>query len=261
MLWLLLIGGVILFLVCLNVKRALVVPSFTSNKSYDVYPRDFTCSCPDFKKRRVGFSKDDPRRLCKHMVSIAEKLTLPHYNLHQQEVLEACQSAGCGFPLTPDPQLIQTSNGVTVVTEGQYPWVNVDVGRKRYGFNVEKNVWSSWGTPPNSNVIVRTILNIPDELPDGSIKTTRYSKPEKHKRRVFGECEGVEFSLVINLRANWQEVTIADDYIRFNRLQGLGKDLPHHLKPLVGAIEYWFDDEWDIWDEEHELLKNQKKAG
>lgn len=261
MLWLLLIGGVVLFFLCFNVKRVLVVPSFTSGQNYDVHPRDLTCSCPDFKKRRKSFSKDDPRRLCKHMISVTDKLTLPHYNLHQQALLEACESAGCGFPLSSDPQIIKTQSGVAVATEGEYPWVSVATGKKRYGYNVESYVWSSWGTPPDSDVIVRSLLNIPDELPDGSIKTIRYGKPEKHKRRVFGECHGVEFSLVINLRANWQEAIIDDFYIKFNRLQGVSKDLPPNLKPLVGAIEYWFDEEWDIWLEEYELVKKQKKVG
>lgn len=47
----------------------ILIESFTtSGMEYRVHLQRLTCTCPNFHEDREGFSMDDPRRLCKHLV-------------------------------------------------------------------------------------------------------------------------------------------------------------------------------------------------
>lgn len=44
----------------------------SGNKYYDVNIEELTCTCKDWTCRRHNFSKDNPRRLCKHLLQALE---------------------------------------------------------------------------------------------------------------------------------------------------------------------------------------------
>ena len=54
-----------------NKKSLFIIESFTTpGRKYDVHLQGLSCTCPNFIEDRAGFSMNDQRRLCKHLVKV-----------------------------------------------------------------------------------------------------------------------------------------------------------------------------------------------
>lgn len=150
------------FLVCIFIAvwlkrkifgKSIKVDSFSESKSYKIDPKKITCSCPDFLNRRRGFDKQDPRRLCKHLMSLANISG----DEHKVSIMEYFKKHDRGYPVYPEiSETFGAGNVSAFLSETpDYVWIDVFFKGKRYGFNIEENRWSYGVKPPATNSIVK----------------------------------------------------------------------------------------------------------
>ena len=124
---------------------------------YNTNWETFTCTCPDWKKRRSGFSALDPRRLCKHLVedfyelgsgSKEDEREDLFYEITQfiEDILIEFEEDGyddevevyTGFPLG---QLCKTNLGMVIVNP-EKKWTYVIDSCRPYLYCYEEDRWA-----------------------------------------------------------------------------------------------------------------------
>ncbi|HHT9115421.1 MAG TPA: hypothetical protein ACFYEL_03020, partial [Candidatus Wunengus californicus] len=74
--------------------------SYDINIFYEVNPRVITCTCPDFNETHADYLKDDPRRLCKHIIRVfREKDNIPDDLNFYKYGIEFFASRNTDFPI------------------------------------------------------------------------------------------------------------------------------------------------------------------
>lgn len=133
-------------------KKGLVrVKGSERGSIYEVDLKNAACTCPDWQKRRADVARDQPDRLCKHLVRLYEEQPnmLPPALARYAPLFPALD--GRGMPCKrPDKKVYYGErNGVPYIFayEAGKPWANLYVDEARYGYNDEEGRWS-YGRPP-----------------------------------------------------------------------------------------------------------------
>lgn len=141
------------------------VDSETEDTSYYVNMFEYSCTCPDFTKRRYFFERGDIRRICKHQLWVLEdrKLLGQFDELSRavielkanKKVLHLCKTgAGAIFSLSSDNEWInvvarkRNSGDSCGVYTGDYA---------RFGFSKIDGRWSYGDAPPGATAIKKAI--------------------------------------------------------------------------------------------------------
>ncbi|WP_320176196.1 hypothetical protein [Maridesulfovibrio sp.] len=145
---------------------AVKVFSSSSGKTYYVDPVQLSCSCSDWKKCRAGFSQDDPRRLCKHLInSCVGQDKIPTSLSLYDEALHRFYDNGWEIPADEVIKKVDSPQGEIAYFKDceDDVWYNVCFQGKRYGWLKEQNCWCEC-TPENvKDVLYRAINGVPDD--------------------------------------------------------------------------------------------------
>lgn len=134
------------------------IRSASGRGQYEIDEHDLTCDCPDFKKRRASYSKEDPRRLCKHL--IAAKRVSDIEDVHEAAIFSDLQENFRGYHLG---NCFRTKiNGKTITAflpmQPGHPWINVFIEKDRYGYNIVEDRWA-YGEAPDESIALERWLN------------------------------------------------------------------------------------------------------
>ena len=134
----------------------ITVDSFTGMDEYKIDPKTLSCSCHDFKKRRKGFKQEDPRRLCKHLLSLVDASG----DEHEVSIIEHYKDIEKGYPLGHKVSKDFDSGKVTAfISEySDYDWMNVFVAGHGYGFHFRDKRWGYRKKPPNAKTVTQWML-------------------------------------------------------------------------------------------------------
>ena len=230
--------------------------SYDINIFYEVNPRVITCTCPDFNETHADYLKDDPRRLCKHLIRVFhEKDNLPDDLKFFKEGIEFFAGRKSGFP--PSTYRKNTSiNGEKIeIFFDEYDdtrhslWISIYWKGKKYGHDLIVGSWGYSNIPEPENVLqiiawIETQIDGYNRelLCEGSIKTISRRKGKK-KCNIKGVVEGktilaqIEFSKNIATITHWSgwkiEVNLNTKEIR----------IPSYLKYMRNALIYWIMEE------------------
>lgn len=152
-----------------NINRDITVASFSEeNTKYRIDTTRLTCNCPDFSDRRSLFNTDDPRRLCKHLITVvAETPSLfSEYSLYRSAIEEAARRQS-GFQGKAKRNLISADNEKLAIfttenpneyNDGEGQWMDIYFRGQRHGYNPVKDLWThSFRNDPNIDDITRFI--------------------------------------------------------------------------------------------------------
>ena len=238
--------------------------SYDINIFYEVNPSVRTCTCPDFNETHADYLKDDPRRLCKHLIRVFhEKDNLPDDLKFFKEGIEFFAGRKSGFP--PSIYRKNTSiNGEKIEiffdeydeTERNF-WISIYWKSKKYGHDLINGSWGYSNIPEPENVLqiiawIKTQIDGYNRelLCEGSIKTISHRKGKK-KCNIKGVVEGktilaqIEFSIYIATMSlcskddNWNGWNI-----EFN-LKTEEIKIPSHLKYMEKTIVSWITEEYN----------------
>ena len=140
--------------------KRISVPSETQEGiSYIISPPSVTCSCPDFQKERARAPQDSPCRACKHLMH--------YYVQHPDDIPSSLTPFADIFVHfdAKDARIPYAEPGIwsgvigevgTLITSWKesLPWVNIYVGDKKYGYNIEEKRWSYGEQPCNADEIL-----------------------------------------------------------------------------------------------------------
>lgn len=135
---------------CLGLDFVVMASSREPNTDYYCFPSKIKCTCPDWKKRRSNFLRHNPRRLCKHLMLIYDKLPNPPEceTPQKDKILDMCRKHGAGFPLTEEERMYETPAGFLIIrpSSSSHPkarqWRNVYIDGEYYSFNTKRGEWS-----------------------------------------------------------------------------------------------------------------------
>ena len=185
---------------------AVAVVSRSSGETYHVSLEQLSCTCPDWQKRRGQFNKDDPRRLCKHLVQYCiGQDKLPKSLSLYQEALEWFYKRGWKIPADKKIVKLDSPHGEIAYFKDREDdiWYSVCFQGKRYGWEKSGNVWAH-GTPIEvQDIVFRSVHGIPDDLPVDAISTVEETQlDDPMKWIIAGQVEGEKISAEVSLRAN-----------------------------------------------------------
>ena len=131
---------------------------------YVVWPSSLDCTCPDWTKRRASFQKNDPRRLCKHLVyAIAEgKMKLPQNLEAHAAIIKTLNELDKGVPRGKLETISITGQSITLYhphVGSLSEWVNVAEGDSVYAYSPEENRWARDKKPRNALAISAQIMD------------------------------------------------------------------------------------------------------
>jgi len=131
-----------------EIEAKTYVSSSTGGGDYEVNADSVTCQCPDFYKRRKDFAMSDPRRLCKHLMTIVASDNID--DVHHAAIFQNLQEKGLGYPLGQKFSSKIRGRQVTafIGPDPNHPWVNVFVESDEYGYNIQEDRWSYGNEPP-----------------------------------------------------------------------------------------------------------------
>ncbi len=130
-------------------------------KCHEINTKTITCSCAEFRKEREQFPRDDPRRLCKHLVrSFSDAHSLPEDLILYKEGVERSAEAHCGFPANKirfDELVSGKRIGIMIPKEMSEddPWIDVYCEGKRYRYSLEQEMWADESVPAREEPAIR----------------------------------------------------------------------------------------------------------
>lgn len=140
------------------------VESFSGDGSYsvDASPGVITCTCPDFAKSRSFFQTNDPRRLCKHLVSVFADLgedKCGEFSIFFPAI-EWLNGNGNGFFISPmyTVEDLLPEEIIFIINEGE--WKNVIYKGKLYGYSVRSGFWAGRNEPPKAEKVADKIAEL-----------------------------------------------------------------------------------------------------
>lgn len=227
--------------------------SFSTNEKYIIHVGEITCTCPDFAKRRHLFTRDDPRRLCKHLIKTLLKTgEIPESFNKYIEKFQGLEDSKRGFPLDKYSTLVSIRGQSIEIwlpdnemcDHPPGPWCDIYIRNERYSYNHNEGRWSRENKPAYSDEIIKYIheelgLPIPAEVEEGSIKTI-----EKKGSRLQGRVGDVIIFASIETRASWQIYGIHGKHGgTINVKTGENKIHPSY-RHMEKAITKWITDEY-----------------
>jgi hypothetical protein len=203
------------------------VPSFTeSGVNYSVSLHDWTCTCPDWEKRRRNFKKGDIRRLCKHLVRSWGEVGFSGLG-HFSGIVAKYNKLGWGIHVNKTPDVVDCDGNILAMLipdaqdEGQ--WYDISFHGDYFAYSKDYGKWAHGNEPPA--IAVRHFYSILYGTPKrtGTIVTLRRERsfesiPGKLMNSqgitenlvynggwvAIGAVEGVEVLCCINPKAGWQ---------------------------------------------------------
>lgn len=130
---------------------------------YKLSTSSVTCTCPDFEKRRKFFRKDDPQRLCKHLILLFNgKDVLPPLFEPYRHTISLCTQNGFGFPISKkiiyeDFKVGKIELWIPNKHTDENGWCDVYVNSVRFGYNILEQRWSYDSRPPMAREIKKII--------------------------------------------------------------------------------------------------------
>jgi hypothetical protein len=137
------------------------IRTFYMGTSYKVNLKKLTCNCPDFTKKRKKFDKDDPRRLCKHLVRSIQD-PYDYYNFEVGSQVIYCQLKKIGFPCNNFRLTISIDNEPHTAYINKDPnksWIDVFDKQNKYGFNVKEQRWSYGDAPKRGDDLIAPLIS------------------------------------------------------------------------------------------------------
>lgn len=161
-----------------------------------------TCSCLDWIESRQNFALNDPRRLCKHLISKLDIENLPSKLFKFKEDLSYYQNKGWGFRRNFD-KIIELG---TFTLLGTFGWINVyDENAIKYGVIKEtfsnEIFWANNLKPKNFQIIENYLIDDSEELPlllekeEYEIIVNFIKTVLPHKKDFYIKCN--DFSIVV----------------------------------------------------------------
>jgi len=159
-----------------NLPEKIKVGSFTSElQNYLIFPQYNQCSCPDFVETRSQFSKDDPRRSCKHLNDYFYKNGVFH---KQSELTQIIMGSPARGPYLAT--MMFESGMIFSISFEDNGWKNVFTRRRKqgdeylaytgeyfeYGYN---QGWSYGLAPPGGRVFRDAIFQIKNFIVENNL--------------------------------------------------------------------------------------------
>lgn len=174
------------------------IESSRGDVHYTLNLKHASCTCPDFQKRRNGYSRHDPRRYCKHLANAV--VSAPDYSLSENAQLTMA------YPPSQFIDECALSTGVKFYLLHDGPeseWVNVHARKRkagekagwfsgkydRYGYNRDERRWSYGEGPAGAGEIREAIAELLDAP----------SAPHPLKGSPTAESRGCFYGIVLCL--------------------------------------------------------------
>ncbi len=217
---------------------------------YVVWPSSLDCTCPDWTKRRASFQKNDPRRLCKHLVyAIAEgKMKLPQNLEAHAAIIKTLNELDKGVPRGKLETISITGQSITLYhphVGSLSEWVNVAEGDSVYAYSPEENRWARDKKPRNALAISAQIMGLPAPLPKEAITTTKRARTPNHTGRLYGTVKNKPILAIINPASKWVELEHAEEHAAYNVGTGEFDVESPRWNILSAAIPHWLSAEYD----------------
>jgi len=122
---------------------------------YDTDIKNLTCTCKDWTETRKIYPVNDPRRLCKHLISQLDINDLPLEIKRFQASIQLYQDKKKGYNKYID-RLIEIPETDFVAEYNDGDWINVfDNESNRYGFLIKDDeyIWSRSSKTKNYKII------------------------------------------------------------------------------------------------------------
>jgi len=118
---------------------------------YDTDVTNLTCNCEDWKQTRNTYSKDDPRRLCKHLINKMNVSSLTNSLKYFIEDIEFYKTKEWGFKQDFEKILTFPINNFKVLID--VGWMNVyDSDGNKYGYLNDSYTGEHWWAKKNKPI-------------------------------------------------------------------------------------------------------------
>lgn len=211
---------------------SVVIPSFSeSGTAYIVNLGEITCTCPDWTKQRHNFPKNDPRRLCKHLVKAAISDEQTPFSPIVQKYAEK------GWSIHPSrvPKFLPHQTAILMPAEdddGQ--WCEIAHANETYGYSMTYDKWAHDKKPPQfvldiffaelsgQQPVTGTIRTIRrgTEASDMPVLPSSWGASEKLFKNggwvAFGRIGHTDVRCCINPRSGWQCFVTGELFAPYN---------------------------------------------
>lgn len=152
-----------------EIKDMTISSSSEDGVEYNVSLSNVSCNCHDFLKSRKDYEKTDPRRICKHLLSVmvSERVLYQQPDLIKSMLVR---------PIHKDHvvTVLLTNGNEAVITHGGNDWADIHTRKKksgdkgglytgdydRYGLSLENHYWARDKSPAGA----RELKSIVDQL-------------------------------------------------------------------------------------------------
>lgn len=187
-----------------SVPKSLVftIPSFTEpGVNYSTSLHDWTCTCPDWEKRRRNFKKGDIRRLCKHLVRSWGKIGFSGIG-NFSGIVAKYDKLGWGIHIDKKPDVVDCDGSMLAMLipnaqdEGQ--WYDISFNGDYFAYSKDYGKWAHGKEPPS--VAARHFYSILYGTPKmiGTIATLRRERSFDSIPRELINSQGITENLVQN---------------------------------------------------------------
>jgi hypothetical protein len=229
--------------------KTFIVDSFSGRDQYRISIDSISCTCPDFLDRRSSFGKNDPRRLCKHLIQVLlETGEIPVQLDNYNDEIQRCGDYRRGFSLDELIRADIAGMNIEISIPPDSTWVNIFLGGTRYGYNHEEMRWSYGNVPEHAPEIEKWIMgrlgkSLPEPIAEGSIKTISKIYIDDRSFVVTGLADEVAISVFINPRAHWMPYTINQVHQGTLNVKSLDNRAPSKYGHLEQALKRWITDQ------------------
>lgn len=173
------------------------------NKDYKTNINTLNCNCKNWLMTRNNFPKNDPRRLCKHLIEKLDETNLPKEIFKYKHNILYYKSTNKGFRDDFNHLIEIPNTGCTLLYKYEFEWMSLfDENGNKYGFMIGGNgrfSWSKETKPASSKTIEAFFTNnqylSPIEL--SSIEKHEIIKLISEKYKVVQENNHIYSSLAV----------------------------------------------------------------
>lgn len=144
-------------------ESLITVASHTdASQEYALDITALSCTCPDWIKRRKDQPPNHPSRLCKHLTEYLGRrpVRIPEVLRPYQDIIKKQGNAARGMPVAGEDCAVDygDNKGNAYMIEASvdsYPWVSINIGSVRYGYNVDERRWAYGNKPVEVRALVK----------------------------------------------------------------------------------------------------------